>query len=173
MEIFQNLSLTHFSLKECILNETGWRNLLREIPKCTTLISLEFWHIHRWGSPIRADGTVEFAIELAQFLKNNPIIVSTNKANVIGYYCDNDVYTIHIAPILEQHSLLQNLKILKTRANDKEGGFLVAEAIGTRFATKPSSCYTILKVNVDVLVSYLSSTPLSRGKKLDICYLHN
>jgi len=34
---------------------------------------------------------------------------------------------------------------------------LVAEAVGRRFANKPSSCYTVLKANVDALVAYLSS----------------
>jgi len=33
----------------------------------------------------------------------------------------------------------------------------VAEAIGSRFAMKPSSSYTVLKVNVDVLIAYLTS----------------
>jgi len=83
------------------------------------------------------------------------------------------VYTTHIAPILEHNRLIQNLKTFKERGNYQERGFLVAEAVGTRFAKKVSSCYTILKSNVDVLVSYLSSRQLTRGKKRHICSLHN
>ncbi len=177
MEIFQNLSLTHFSLKFPTLNEASWKNLLKEIPKCTTLVSLEFGNIEWWGSEERDIAAVEFAVELALFLKNNPNIVSTNKKDFMANDFDIDegeddvVYTTHIAPILEHNRLIQNLKAFKERGNYQERGFLVAEAVGTRFASKVSSCYTILKANVDVLVTYLSSRQLPRGRKRSICSL--
>ncbi len=179
VEIFQNLSLTHFSLRFTALNEASWKNLLKEIPKCTTLVSLEFGNIEWWGSEERDIAAVEFAVELALFLKNNPNILYTNKkdfmAEDVGIIGGKDdvVYTTHIAPILEHNRLIQNLKTFKERGNYQERGFLVAEAVGTRFAKKVSSCYTILKSNVDVLVSYLSSRQLTRGKKRHICSLHN
>jgi len=50
VEIFQNLLLMHFTLKDVAFHEAGWRNLLQEIPKCTTLTSLEFKDIDWWGS---------------------------------------------------------------------------------------------------------------------------
>jgi len=166
VEIFQNLSLTHFSLKNPTFDEDSWKNLLQKIPKCATLVSLEFWNIDWWGSEECDDEAAEFAIELAQFVKNNPNIVSTNKREFMGDYfhvgqCKDDVvYTTHIAPILEHNRLIQNLKTFKERGNYQMRGFLVAEAVGTRFAGKVASCYTILKSNVDVLVSYLSSRQL-------------
>jgi len=179
MEIFQNLSLTHFSLKDPTFDEASWKTLLQEIPNCATLVSLEFWNIEWWGSEERDNAAVEFAIELAQFLKNNPNIVTTNKkyfmhVDLIHDEGEDDVvYTTYIAPILEHNRLIQNLKTFKERGNYQERGFLVAEAVGTLFASKVSSCYTILKANVDVLVSYLSSRQLPRGKKRNICALHN
>jgi len=178
MEIFQNLSLTHFSMINPTFNEASWRTLLQEIPKCTTLISLEFEHVDWWGSKERDDAVLEFSIDFAQFLKNNPNIVSTNKrfmGNDYDVFAANGdiVYNTHIAPILEYNCLMKNLKTLKERGNDKERGFLVAEAVGTRSATKVSSCYPILKANMDVLVSCISSQSLSSGKKRTLCSVHN
>jgi len=180
MEIFQNLSLTHFCLREPTFDEASWKILLREIPKCATLVSLEFWHIDWWGSKECDDAEVEFAMEMTRFLKSNINIVSTNKKEFIvddfdlfNEYKDEIVYTTYIAPILEHNRLIQNLKILRERANYQMRGFLVSEAVGTRFAGKVSSCYTVLKANVDVLVSYLSSRHLPRGKKRNICSLNN
>jgi len=164
VEIFQNLSLTHFTLKDVAFHEAGWRKLLQEIPKCTTLTSLEFKDIDWWGS--RHDeklAEVEFALKVAQFLKDNPNILATTTKYYFGDDCDDDdgddegiLYTTHLAPVLEHNHLLKNLKTLK-RENYEVRGFLVSEAIGTRFATKVSSSYTMLKANVDVLVSFLSS----------------
>jgi len=178
VEIFQNLSLTHFAFKFPTFDEASWKNLLQEIPKCSTLISLEFWNIEWWGSQQRKIAAVEFAMEVAQFLRNNPTILFTNKKGFIGIDFDGDgeddvAYTTYIAPILEYHRLIVNLKTLRERGNYQVRGFLVAEAVGTRFAGKFSSCYTIVKANVDVLVSYLSSRDLTRGKKQTICSLHN
>jgi len=157
MEIFQNLSLTQLSLKFPVFDEASWKNLLQEIPKCATLVSLEFWYIEWWGSEERDNAAVEFAIELAQFVKNNPNIVSTNKKEFIADDFDNEgkddvVYTTHIAPILEHNRLIQNLKTFKVRGNYQDRGFLVAEAVGTRFASEVSSCYTILKSNVSIFI---------------------
>jgi len=183
VEMFQNLPLTRFALKEPTFHEAGWKRLLQEIPKCTTLDSLEFWYIKWWGSEDRDTAVVEFAMALAQFLKNNPNILTANTKDYMSDEYDDDydggdinyevVYTTYIGPILEHNRLIKYLKTLKDRGNYKERGFLVAEAVGTRFATKVSCCYTILKANVDVLVSYLSSTDLPRGKKRNICSLDN
>jgi len=46
--------------------------------------------------------------------------------------------------------------MLKERENNEVCSFLVLEAIGTWFVIKISSCYTMLKLNADVLVSFLS-----------------
>jgi len=126
------------------------------------LISLEFWNIEWWGSEVHDNAAVEFVIELAHYLKDNPNIVSTNRKDFMSDDLtlgegNNIVYTTHIAPILEHNCLTQILKTLRERGNYQEPGFLVAEAVGTWFAGKVSSCYTIIKSNVDVLISYLSS----------------
>jgi len=131
------------------------------------------------GIEIAAD---EFTMKVAQFLQNNLTILFTNKKGFIDDIYDDDsdgdgeddvAYTAYIAPILEYHSLTVNLKTLRERGNYQVRGFLVAEAVGTRFAGNISSCYTIVQANVDVLVSYLSSRDLTRGKKRNICSLHN
>jgi len=180
VEIFQNLSLTQFSLKEPTLTETGWKNLLQEIPKCKTLVSVEFWYLDWWGSKKRDKAALEFALELAQFLKQNPNIVSTNKREYItGDDINNDndkddiVYTKHIGPILEHNRLIQNLKRIDETVSYGERGFLMSEAVGRQYATNLSSCYTIVKANMDVLVSYNISRQLSRGKKRSIWSLHS
>jgi len=171
MEIFQNLSLMHFSMTFPTFNEASWRSLLQEIPKCPTLISLEFRHIAWCGSEYHFN-MPEIVVQLAQFLKNNPNILATN--TMLYFYDHNDgLYERHIAPILEHHHLTKNLKILKERESYQVRGFLVAEAVGTRFPTKVSICYIILQANMDVLVSYLLSRPLSRGKKRTLCSLPN
>jgi len=161
VEIFEKLALKHFSMYDVCFHEAGWRNLLQVIPKCRTLISLEFKYILWWGSEDEELAGVEFALEWAQCLKHNPNILSTNSQS---YFSDdhndgNDdiLYTTYLAPILEHNRLLQNLKILKERENYEVRGFLVSEAIGTKLAGKVSGCYTMLKANVDVLVSFLSS----------------
>jgi len=185
MEVFQNLALTHFSILFPTFDEEDWRKLLPEISKCATLRSLEFKYIEWWGSQERDIAAVEFALEMAQFLKNNPNIVSTNTNDFMSDDYNDDgkddvIYTTYMALILEHHRLqmehrclTENLKSFKQRGNYKVRGFLVAEAVGTRYATKVSSCYTMLRMNMDVLVSYLSSRPLARGKKRAICSLHN
>jgi len=155
VEVFQNLSLMHFNLKVPTFDEPSWKNLLQEIPKCTTL---EFEYIH-WqilgGKELVA---AEFVLQLAQFLKDNPNIVVFNLLTFNGTLVFNDnLYTAHLGPILEDNHLTKNLKMLKEMENYKVHGFLVSEALGTWYATKVSSCYRILKENVDVLVSFLSS----------------
>jgi len=106
---------------------------------------------------------VVFAAEFAQMLKNSPHICSTNKMHYIfdknGNSCSNenyDLYKTRFAPILEHNCLKKNLETLKNE-NYEVRGFLVSEAVGTRFAENPSSCYTMLKANVDVLISCLLS----------------
>jgi len=162
VEIFDKLALTHFSIHDVCFNEAGWRSLLQEISKkCSTLTSLEFKYILWWGSDDEQVAGGEFALELAQFLKDNPNILATNTKTYFGddYDDGNDdiLYTTHLAPILEHNRLLNNLKGLKERENYEVRGFLVSEAIGALFATKVSSCYTMLKANADVLVSFLPS----------------
>jgi len=161
IEIFQNLSLTHFSLKDTTFDEAGWKNLLQEIPKCRTLVSLEFKYIVWWGSEDEELAAVEFAGEWAQFSKHNPNILTINSGSYLSddYNDSNDdiLYMTHLAPIIEHNRLLQNLKTLKESENYEVRSFLVSEAIGTRFAGKVSSCYTMLKGNMDVFVSFLSS----------------
>jgi len=181
VEIFEKLALTHFTLLRVSFHEAGWRNLLQEIAKCRTLMSLEFKYISWRGLGDEELAGVGFALELAQFLKDNPNILATNTK---FYFCNNDeddadadnddiLYTTHLAPILEHNRLIKNLRTLKEKANYEVRGFLVAEAVGTRFAGDLSSCYTMLKANVDILVSYLSSRHLPRAKKRNICFLHN
>jgi len=161
VEIFDKLALTHFSIHDVCFHEAGWRSLLQEISKkCSMLTSLEFKYILWWGLEDEESVGVEFALELAQFLKDNPNILATNMKTYFGdnYDDGNDdiVYMTHLAPILEHNRLLKNLKGLKERENYEVHGFLVLEAIGARFATKVSGCYTMLKANADVLVSFLS-----------------
>jgi len=162
VEIFQNLSLTHFSFKDVTFSEVGWRNLLQEIPKCKTINSLGFEFISWWGSIFEELARVEFALELAHFLKHNQNIISTNTKTYFNderdyAHADDILYTTYLAPVLEHNRLLQNLKMLKERENYEVRGFLVSEAVGTRFAGKVSHCYTMIKGNMDVLVSFLSS----------------
>ncbi len=170
------ISMLHVSF-----HEASWRIFLQEIAKCRTLMSLEFKYISWRGLGDEELAGVGFALELAQFLKDNPNILATNTK---FYFCNNDeddadadnddiLYTTHLAPILEHNRLIKNLRTLKEKANYEVGGFLVAEAVGTRFAGDLSSCYTMLKANVDILVSYLSSRHLPRAKKRNICFVHN
>jgi len=46
---------------------------------------------------------------------------------------------------------------LRKTENYQVRGFLIAEAMGRLLAKKTSSCYTVLKANIDVLISYLLS----------------
>jgi len=111
---------------------------------------------------------LEFAVDFAQLLKHCPNILFTNTTEFffdIGDDVDDDdpyddgseLYATRFAPILEHNRLTNNLITLRRRENSHVRGFLVAEAIATRSTKKFSSCYTVLKANVDVLVSYLSS----------------
>jgi len=167
--IFEKLALTHFSMLHVSFDEAGWKNLLQGITKCQTLISLEFKCITWQRSGYEEISGAGMALALAQFLKENPNILAINSKSYFRYDADDDdddiLYTIHLAPILEHNRLIKNLRSLKVNGNDKVRGFLVAEAVGTRFARDLSSCYTLLKANVDVLVSYLSSRHLPRGRK--------
>jgi len=70
---------------------------------------------------------------------------------------EDDLYTTYLAPVLEHNCLRHNLKTLKEREKYEVRGCLVSEAVGTGFAENVSSCYTVLKANLDVLVSSLSS----------------
>jgi len=109
--------------------------------------------------------TRHFADEFVQLLKDNANIVYTNTTaffraeNDKNYNKDDHdvLYTTHFAPVLEHNRLTKDMEILKGTVNNKVRGFLVAELIGRWSCNKPSSCYTVLKANVDVLVSCLSS----------------
>ncbi len=168
VEIFHKLLLTEFEMSGVYFNEAGWKSIQREIPKCKTLLSLRFSGIAWWSTNKKKVAEVEFAAEFAQLLKDCPNILITNISEFffdIGedvndddpYDDGSELYATHFAPILEHNRLTINLKTLRRRENTKVRGFLVAEAIGRQFANKPSSCYTVLKANVDVLVSYLPS----------------
>jgi len=166
VEIFHKLLLMEFHVKAVDFTKAGWKSCRQDIPKCKTLNVLSFSSIMLWNSRKKKNAKVEFAVELAQLLKDSPNILSTTKGRMFSYYFDRDdddndkhdsvLYATHFAPILEHNRLTRNLIALRKKENDQVRGFLVAEAIGTRFAQKPSSCYTVLKANVDVLVSYLS-----------------
>jgi len=165
MEIFHKLPLVELSMCNVYFTEAGWKSMRQEISKSKTLYLLEFVGIGWWESEKKEDAAVGFAVEFTKLLKDSPNIVFTNTTAFFrdenNYnYNENDhdvMYTTHFAPILEHNSLTKYLKTLKGNADYKVRGFLVAEAIGSRFSKKPSSCYTMLKANVDVLVSYLSS----------------
>jgi len=136
--------------------EAGWKSIRQELPKCKTLDRLKFLNIEWWCSNKKE---AEFAAEFAQLLKDSPNILFTNTRNFFDNGDDDDdvLYTTHIAPILQHNCLIKNLAILKIKENYQVHGFLVAEAVGRQLAKKPSCCYTVLKVNVDVLVAYLTS----------------
>jgi len=160
VEIVHKLLLKEFYILGVPFSEAGWKSIRQELPKCKTLEKLEILNMS-WGPNKQEDVAVEFAVEFAQLLKDSPNILFTNRRD---FFCDDDdgeeddeLYTTHFAPILEHNRLLKNLTILKRRENYQVRGFLVAEAVGSRFAKKPSSCYTVLKANVDVIVSYLTS----------------
>jgi len=164
VQIFSKFLLMEFYMWGVSLHEAGWKSMRQEIPKCKTLESLGIMDIEWWGSNKTA---AEVTVEFAQLLKDCPNILY---ANPTGFYNseDDDIvddegyedvqYTIHYAPILEHNRLIKNLTRLKKDENCQVRGFLVAEVIGRRFAQKPSSCYTVLKANVDVLVSYYHSS---------------
>jgi len=163
VEIVEKLSLVHLSMTDVSFHEGGWKSFFRELPKCKTLRSLEFMYSMWWDSEENEKAAGQFAVEFAQFLKNSPNILSINKTG----YClcrhgsaendNDDLYATCFAPILEHNRLKKNLETLKNKENYEVRGFLVSEALGTRFAENPSSCYTMLKVNVDVLISCLLS----------------
>jgi len=143
-------------------NEAGWKSFRQEIPKCKTLEKVELLKIWLWDCNNKDVAKNDFAVDFAQLLKNSPNILFTNKRNFFYDEHDKDdddnvLYTTRIAPILEHNRLLKNLAILKRKGNYRVRSFLVAEAVGRRFAQKPSRCYTVLKANVDVLVAYLTS----------------
>ncbi len=139
VEIFEKLALTHFSMDRVSFCESGWRSLLQAIPKCKTLISLEFKDILWWDSEDDEVAQVAFAMELAQFLKDNTNILTTNKKSYFGDHSYNGnggiLYTTYLAPILEHNRLIKNLKTLEERENYEVRGFLAAEVVGTRFAS--------------------------------------
>jgi len=113
-----------------------------------------------WGSEDKELAGVKFALKLAQFLKDNPNILATNTKSYFG----NDMMMTTMAFCTQltwlpfwNNCLVKNLKTVKERENYEMHSFLVSEAIGSWFATKVSSCYTMLKANVDVLICFLSS----------------
>jgi len=143
-------------------NEAGWKSICQELPKCKTLNSLEFSSIGWWSSNKKEVAASEFAVKFAQLLKYCPNILFTNETE---FFCDDDdddddyddnvLYQTHFSPIPEHNRLTKNMITLRKKENYQVRSFLVAEAVGTRFAKKPSSCYTVIKANVDVLVAYL------------------
>ncbi len=144
-------------------DEASWKSMRQEIPKCKTLVSLGFSGIDWWSCHLKKVAEVEFAVDFVQLLKDCPNILFTNTMTFFyhdfrGPFDDgSELYATHFAPILEHNRLTKHLIALKGKENYQVRGFLVAEAVGRQYATKPSSCYRILKENVDVLVSYLSS----------------
>jgi len=168
VQIFSKLLLTEFHVENARFNEAGLKSIRQALSKCKTLNRLEFSNI-AWRSDEYVCVEGEFLIKFEQLLQDNPNILFTNTKGFFYnvYFYDDDgrddeEYTILFAPILEHNRLLKNLTILKRKENYQVRGFLVAEAVGRRFAKKPSSSYTVLKANVDVLVSYYLS---SDGKK--------
>jgi len=163
VQIFSKLLLTEFHMLDPCFDEAGWKSIQQALSKCKTLNRLEFSYIE-WCSDDNKYKKGEFAIIFAQLLKDNPNILFTNTRRFFfSLDCfnfdarDDELYTIYFAPILEHNRLLKNLTIFKRKENYQVRGFLVAEAVGRLFAKKPSSCYTVLKANVDVLISYLTS----------------
>jgi len=117
VEIFHKLLLTKFQMYVVHFTKAGWTSIRQEIPKCTTLNSLEFFSIVLWNSGNK-EAKFKFAVELAQLLKDSPNILSTNQkmfAYFPGCYDDSDkngssvLYATHFAPILEHNRLTKNL----------------------------------------------------------------
>jgi len=161
VEIFHKLLLMEFHMSVVYFTEAGWKSIRQEIPKCKTLKSLKFSSIGWWSTKKKV-AELEFAVDFAQLLKNCPNILFTNTTDFFdddddSYDDGSELYATYFAPILEHNRLLKNLSTLRRRENSQVRGFLMAEAMGRHFADKPSSCYTVLKANADVLVSYLSS----------------
>jgi len=166
VEIFHKLLLTELYVGCVFFTEAGWKSIRQELPKCKTLEKLEVVVIGWCGCYEKEFAEVQVAVEFAELLKDSPNILVTNTRE---FFYDNDededddnaeddeLYTTHIAPILQHNRLIKNLTILKRKENYQVRGFLVAEAVGRQFANKPSCCYTVLKANVDVLVAYLAS----------------
>jgi len=84
VEIFDNLAPTHFSKHHVCFHEVSWRTLLQKISQCTMLTSLEFKYILWWHSEDKELAGAEFALKLAQFLKDNPDILATNTKSYFG-----------------------------------------------------------------------------------------